>query len=161
MQQYLIPILAVLFTFTACKQKNTEEQKKEILTAQHQKIADSLAKKAISKPKKYESLEETEISFDETKFDFGTIKKSAGKVNHYYTFTNTGDKPLIIEVTPGCGCTVGDYPKDPIAPGAKDSIRLEFNPSAFGGEKINKNATVKGNIKKNVVLLFTADVSNS
>jgi len=45
-----------------------------------------------------------------------------------FRFKNTGDKPLIIQsVSPSCGCTVADYPKEPIAPGAEAQIKGSFD----------------------------------
>ncbi len=50
------------------------------------------------------------------------------KVAVNFKFKNTGDKPLIIEsVSPSCGCTVADYPKTPIAPGAEAEITGSFD----------------------------------
>ncbi len=161
MRNFVFIMLTVALVATSCNDKKAKEISRQEIQERHKKITDSLSKIAKAKEKKYADNELSEITFEDTKYDFGKIKKSAGKVSHYYTFTNTGNKPLMIEVKPGCGCTVGDYPKDPIAPGAKDSIKLEFNPSAFGGKKVNKNATVKGNFKENVTLRFSADVSES
>ena len=60
--------------------------------------------------------------------------KNLGRINEgqklevSFRFKNTGDKPLIIQsVRPGCGCTVADYPKEPIAPGAEGEITGSFD----------------------------------
>ena len=59
----------------------------------------------------------TKLAFAEATFDFGKIMEGE-KVEHNYTFTNTGDEPLIISNAKGsCGCTVPDWPREPIAPG--------------------------------------------
>jgi hypothetical protein len=40
--------------------------------------------------------------------------------NIHFTFTNTGETPLLIEkATATCGCTVPKWPKDPIPAGGK------------------------------------------
>ncbi len=161
MQKFVVLMLSLAMVASSCKENKAKKLSDKEVIQRHKIITDSLSKVAQAKEKKYTDSELSEITFEDTQFDFGTIQKSAGKVSHYYTFTNTGKKPLMIEVNPGCGCTVGDYPKDPIAPGAQDSIKLEFNPSAFGGKQVNKSATVKGNIKENVTLRFSADVSES
>lgn len=50
------------------------------------------------------------------------------KVQVSFRFKNTGNKPLIIQsVRPGCGCTVADYPKEPIAPGGEGEITGSFD----------------------------------
>src|SRR5690349_5484799 len=68
----------------------------------------------------------TTIALAESSFDFGNIKKG-DKVEHVYEVTNTGTNPLVIsEVKPGCGCTAGDFTKEPILPGKKGKITLHF-----------------------------------
>lgn len=50
------------------------------------------------------------------------------KVNITFRFRNTGNSPLVIQsVTPGCGCTVADYPREPIAPGKEGEITGAFD----------------------------------
>lgn len=62
----------------------------------------------------------TTLAISENNFNFGDVKKG-DHVEHTYTVTNTGDKPLVIStVKPGCGCTVPEYTKDPILPGQKE-----------------------------------------
>ncbi|MDE7411263.1 MAG: DUF1573 domain-containing protein [Paramuribaculum sp.] len=87
-----------------------------------------------------------EITFSETTHDFGTIKANEGSVTATYTFTNTGDAPLIIiNVTNGgCGCTTPSYPKEPIAPGMTGEIKIHFNPTGRRGE-FNREVKVKSN----------------
>lgn len=87
-----------------------------------------------------------QITFDSTSHDFGTIKENGGKVTAVYSFTNTGDEPLtIITVTNGgCGCTKPDFPKAPIAPGAKGNIKVTFQPKGRKGE-FNRSVKVKTN----------------
>ena len=54
-----------------------------------------------------------------TMHDFGEIP-TGNPVTHKFTFTNTGDIPLVISsAKASCGCTVADYTKEAIAPGAE------------------------------------------
>ncbi len=86
----------------------------------------------------------TTMSFAETEFDFGTIDEGE-KVSHVYKFTNTGEEPLIISNAKGsCGCTVPKWPKDPIAPGEKGEILVEFN-SKNKKNKQSKRVTITAN----------------
>lgn len=73
-----------------------------------------------------------ECTWEKTNFDFGTIPQ--GKpVSVTFSFTNTGDAPLIIaSVNPSCGCTTEDYTKEVVAPGKKGYVKLTFNASAVG-----------------------------
>jgi hypothetical protein len=85
----------------------------------------------------------TEITFDESSYDFGSITKGE-KVNHTYTFTNTGSEPLIItNAKASCGCTVPEWPKEPIAPGEGGEIPVVFNGRSVGTQ--NKTITITAN----------------
>lgn len=91
-----------------------------------------------------------EISFDEKVFDYGTITKGADG-NHTFTFTNTGNNPLIIEsVKSSCGCTVPKKPKAPIAPGASGSIQVRYDTQRLG--VFRKTITVTTNAGTNSVV---------
>ena len=91
-----------------------------------------------------------EISFEEKVFDYGTITKGADG-NHTFTFTNTGNSPLIIEsVKSSCGCTVPKKPEAPIAPGASGSIQVRYDTQRLG--VFRKTITVTTNAGTNSVL---------
>jgi hypothetical protein len=50
------------------------------------------------------------------------------KLEHYFVFVNSGNKPLLIqEAKVACTCTKVDFPKAPIAPGQRDSIHVTFD----------------------------------
>src|SRR6478609_10345094 len=59
----------------------------------------------------------TKILWLDTLVNIGTIK-TTDTVRTQFRFKNIGDKALfIISVAPSCGCTVADYPKEPVQPG--------------------------------------------
>jgi hypothetical protein len=63
---------------------------------------------------------------------------------HVFKLTNTGDKDLIIGNAFGsCGCTVPEYPKDPIAPGKEADVRVRFNSEGKEGAQ-TKSVTLTG-----------------
>ncbi|MBN4062344.1 MAG: hypothetical protein COA57_10655 [Flavobacteriales bacterium] len=81
----------------------------------------------------------TTIKFAEESHDFGNIKQDTEN-KHIFTFTNTGTEPLIISNAKGsCGCTVPKYPREPIPPGGRGEIEVEYKP---GKKKGNQNQTV-------------------
>lgn len=50
-----------------------------------------------------------------------------------YKVTNEGNKPLVISnVTTSCGCTVAEWTKTPIAPGASGEVKSTFDAKALG-----------------------------
>lgn len=91
-----------------------------------------------------ENIPVSDIKFDQDTFDFGTVIEGE-KVAHAYTFTNTGNHDLIITKAVGsCGCTVPEWPKEPIKPGKKGSIDVVFNSDRRVG-KANKEVTIYAN----------------
>ena len=83
------------------------------------------------------------IDFTKDTHDYGTIKNGADGTCTF-EFKNTGNAPLIISNAKGsCGCTVPEWPKEPIAPGAKASIKVKYDTSRQG--VINKNVTITSN----------------
>jgi uncharacterized protein DUF1573 len=86
----------------------------------------------------------TALKFAETEFNFGKIA-SGEKVSHEYKFTNTGKEPLVITNAKGsCGCTVPQWPKEPIAPGASSSILVEYDSKGKSGAQ-TKQVTITAN----------------
>lgn len=86
----------------------------------------------------------TSMTFAENSHDFGTIDEG-DVVTHVFTFTNTGDNPLILDRCKGsCGCTVPQCPKEPIAPGATGEIEVKFN-SKGKKNKQTKTVTINAN----------------
>ena len=83
------------------------------------------------------------IEFAKETHDYGNIKYGANGACTF-TFTNTGNAPLIISNAKGsCGCTVPEWPKEPIAPGAKGTIRVKYDTNRPG--PINKSVTITSN----------------
>ena len=77
----------------------------------------------------------TTVQFAEMNHSFGTIDQDTEN-EKVFTFTNTGSKPLIIENAVGsCGCTVPEYPKEPIAPGSTGEIRVVYKPGKQQGKQ--------------------------
>lgn len=73
--------------------------------------------------------------------DLGKIKQSV-PATATFTVTNIGKEPLIIEqASPTCGCTIGDYTKEPIAPGKSGTITATYNAAA--ANHFEKHMTVK------------------
>lgn len=69
------------------------------------------------------------IKFDKTVQHLGFVTKG-DTVQFEYTFTNTGNQPLVISDSKvECGCTMVEIPKDPIPPNKQGVIRVKFNTS--------------------------------
>ena len=84
------------------------------------------------------------MTFQETEYDFGTINEG-DVVEHIFKFTNTGKAPLVIVSAKGsCGCTVPEWPKEPIAPGATGEMLVKFNSNGKPNLQ-NKQVTITAN----------------
>lgn len=85
------------------------------------------------------------FKWDKTSHEFGKIAKDK-PVTAVFKFTNSGTAPLIItKAEASCGCTVPEYPKEPIAPGQTGIIKATYNaanPGAF-----TKDVTLVSNVE--------------
>jgi len=99
-----------------------------------------------------------EITFENEIHDYGTVKMGADG-NCEFKFKNTGKEPLIISAAKAsCGCTVPNYPKEPIMSGQTGVIKVHYDTKRIGAFTktitINSNAktetktlTIKGNVE--------------
>lgn len=84
------------------------------------------------------------ITFTEKSHDFGKINQG-DVVEYTFKFKNTGNQPLVLSnVSATCGCTVPEWPKEPIAPGKSGSIKATFNSAGKLGHQ-NKVITIQSN----------------
>jgi len=91
------------------------------------------------------------MTFEEMEFNFGTIKQG-DIVTHEFKFKNTGKEPLIINEAHGsCGCTVPEYPKEPIKPNGSGIIKVTFNSAGKMGAQ-DKTVTLTYDTDKTIVL---------
>lgn len=86
----------------------------------------------------------TSLQWIDSAQDYGRINEGQ-KLAISFRFKNVGNKPLILEsVQPTCGCTVADYPKEPIPPGEEGEITGEFDSQGREGLQ-RKHITVVSN----------------
>ncbi|MEJ7611380.1 MAG: DUF1573 domain-containing protein [Ferruginibacter sp.] len=79
--------------------------------------------------------------FKSETIDFGKIQQSNPQSANFIV-VNTGSKDLLIEqANPTCGCTISDFTKTPIKPGATGEIKATYNAAALGA--FEKHLTVK------------------
>ena len=99
------------------------------------------------------------FSFDQEEHNFGQIR-DGDIVSHTFRFTNSGEAPLIIsKATAACGCTVPQWPKQPIPVGGSGEIQVQFDSSNKPGMQ-NKVVTITANTDSKVKkLLIRAQVN--
>ena len=84
-----------------------------------------------------------EISIEKEVHDYGVMEQN-GNGQCEFVFTNTGTEPLLITNARGsCGCTVPEWPREPIAPGASSAIKVKYDTKRIG--LINKSVTITSN----------------
>ncbi len=84
-----------------------------------------------------------EIEFEKDVHDYGTIQQY-GNGTYEFKFTNTGTEPLMISNAKGsCGCTVPDWPRQPIAPGESAVIKVKYDTKRVG--PFGKSVTIQSN----------------
>lgn len=84
-----------------------------------------------------------EIKFKKDVHDYGDIKYGADG-SCTFEFKNDGKAPLIISnASASCGCTVPEWPKEPILPGASSSITVKYDTKRPGA--ISKSITIVSN----------------
>jgi hypothetical protein len=92
------------------------------------------------------------ITFEETQFNFGEIIQGQ-VVENDFVFTNTGKNDLIIYDAKGsCGCTVPEWPKEPVRPGKSNKIHVKFDSTNKEGHQ-TKTVTLTCNTQPNQVTL--------
>ncbi len=92
------------------------------------------------------------FQFETDTHDFGTIEEGE-KISFAFKFKNVGKGVLLIRSANGsCGCTVPEYPKDPISPGDDGIINVTFNSEGKEGQQ-HKTVTIISNTIPNTYTL--------
>lgn len=132
MKRLFIMACAVI-AFTACNRSKsaTIEQKAEAMAT----TSGTPGVTAEDAPK---------VKFQEEIFDFKQITQGE-KVQYEFKFKNEGKTPLIItNATATCGCTVPEYPSEPVKPGEEGTIKVVFNSEGKMGMQ-DKVVTITSN----------------
>ncbi len=155
--------LSVLFSCNANRSKNNVVSSVAAEDLTEEELREEI--KAIEAEEKAKIEAEinnrTSISFEKTIYDFGIVKAETDN-SYEFKFTNTGQKPLIINnVKASCGCTTPYKPEKPILPGKSDYIKVNFHPKASQSGEITKTITVESNIEGKISeLQIKASVEN-
>ena len=160
------PILfAAALLLASCKDKPTEVGT-EGMNAAATAASDATANPNIDNPNVVSENEAPNpnapvMTFAEAEFNFGDIKADT-KVKHTFTFTNTGKSPLLIEdATASCGCTTPSWTKEPVAPGAKGKMEVQFDSHGKHGI-ISKQVAVRANTQPSITtILIKGNVLNN
>lgn len=113
MKKIILVLLTVAFISFSCKESAAS------------KVKDQNVEKAKERDVKHQNL--PEISFDKKSHDFGNIEE--GKVvETRFRISNIGKSDLIVtKASASCGCTIPDWPKEPIKSGGFAYMTVKFN----------------------------------
>jgi len=110
------------------------------------KVAELEMKKAAETP-----TSGAQMNFESLVMDYGEIPKG-GEPLRRFRFTNDGTEPLVIKSAKGsCGCTVPDYPKEPVLPGEEATIDVRYDTQRVG--QFTKTVTLMTNINDEKIIL--------
>lgn len=131
-KSFILLATIVAFSLFSCKDNAANKVEEEKVVSAEQRDAD-----LSTYP---------EMSFDDLQFDFGDISQGT-HVDHLFTFTNTGDAPLVItNARSSCGCTIPEYTREAVAPGEKGELLVKFDGSGRG--TVNKTITLSTNTEE-------------
>jgi uncharacterized cupredoxin-like copper-binding protein len=155
MKNYIILLLA-LFLLSACQEEKKSTEGKAEKSVKEIKSADkisSIIRNPVTADNNMDTVNVAKITFDQTTYDFGTVKEGA-EVEHTFSFTNTGKVNLLISNAKStCGCTVPKWPDYPIAPGKSDKIKVVFK-TAGKKDFQNKPVTIFANTFPNETKVY-------
>ena len=115
-------------------------------------ITTDLVNSPLTANQSAEKVPTPKIQMDEESFDFGVIQQGES-VTHDFALKNIGDANLIISTAKGsCGCTVPEWPKEPIAKGEEAIIKITFNSAGKSGKQ-NKRVTLVTNAIPNTKVI--------
>lgn len=90
-----------------------------------------------------------DIKFDKLTHDFGTFSAKSPKVVTVFTFTNTGDAPLVIhQAIASCGCTVPEFTEEPVLPGKTGIVKVTYDGTGKYPGEFKKSITLRTNCVK-------------
>jgi hypothetical protein len=142
---FFIPVAGMLL-WVACQNDSNSEGVQEIRNTDGPNA--SIVRNPVSADGSIDTNALAQIKFEEPIHDFGTVNEG-DIVEHRFKFTNTGKVALtILDAKSSCGCTVPEWPDDPIPPGSSGEIVAKFN-TEMKPNKQKKNITVTANTYPN------------
>lgn len=100
------------------------------------------------------------IEFDCNQHDFGRLTEGES-ISYSFHFRNTGSADLVIancEAT--CGCTVADYPRNPVVPGGEGYVTVTFSSSGKNGQQVQDVTVVSNSQPARTKLRILAQVAH-
>lgn len=101
------------------------------------------------------------FQFEKETHDFGTITEGE-KIQYAFKFKNVGTGDLVIRSANGsCGCTVPEFPREPIPPGGSGVINITFDSKGKHGMQHKTVTLISNTVPNTKVLSITGEVANA
>jgi len=93
------------------------------------------------------------VAWNETTHNFGKVKQN-DPTTVTFTFTNNGETPVVVTAArSSCGCTVAEYTKEPVKPGATGTVKATYNSARVGSFTKTVSVTFEGNATPDVLTI--------
>jgi hypothetical protein len=100
------------------------------------------------------------LIFADSVHQFGRVRQGR-TVRHRFRFINRGQSPLIIQdARSSCGCTVTDFPGQPVGPGEEGSLTVTLNTSNLAGNQDKPVALIIKNQPQPSVVYLRGTILN-
>lgn len=151
---YLIAILGISASSVVAQTTTTKTNLKKSTTKKT--TVKKTTKKTTAAPKVV-ITQGVAITFEKADHDFGNVKEGPDVV-YTFKFTNTGTEDILINsASAGCGCTVPEWPKEPIKSGQSGEIKVLFHTAGRPGG-FAKDVTVTYNGNQSTVIKIHGNV---
>ena len=121
----------------------------------------AMAQKEVQKEQQKEQQKEkkeksyAEIKFEKTNHNFGTFAADTAVLDCEFKFTNIGNADLYIhQAFASCGCTVPDFPLEPIKPGKSGVIKVTYDGTHKSPGNMRRSITIQTNSKEEIIKLY-------
>jgi len=120
-------LIFVLLLFTQCQSSKEERSIQSVKTTASSISNADIIRNPVTANQPIDTINVAKMEFTSTNYHYGEVEEGE-VIEHTFTFTNTGNAPLIISNAKStCGCTVPEWPKAPISVGESGEIKVKFN----------------------------------
>ena len=136
----ILSVLILVVGLAACQNNELgSKSEKTIQEIQADGDVSSIIRSPVTASDQQDTVNVAQMSFESELYNFGEVLEG-DVVKHTFKFTNTGKVPLIINgARSTCGCTVPDWPREPIPPGESGVIGVKFDTK---NKKNNQNKPI-------------------
>lgn len=144
---------------TDVQMNNASNEAPSTANSPYEKLDDAVKNQPVEKQVAPIDGKYPAMTFNKKEHNFGVIKEG-DKVETEFIFTNSGEADLIISNASGsCGCTVPEYPKEPIKPGKTGKMKVTFDSNGKPGKQ-QKSVTITANTQSaREILTINAEVT--